>query len=49
MSNELQEDAMRREAIKNSGAFKDPAKVNDMPAKQVTAIYLRLKAQGKVG
>lgn len=40
------EEARRREAIKQF--FRDPSKVDKMSAGQVTAIYLRLKAQGKV-
>lgn len=40
------EEHKMREAIKVT--FNDPAKVNDMPLRKVLAIYLRLKAQGKV-
>lgn len=36
----------RREAIKVF--FRDPSKVDDMSDEQVTAIYLRYKAQGKL-
>lgn len=36
----------RREAIKV--LFRDPAKVNDMPDHQVTAIWIRAKNEGKI-
>lgn len=36
-----------KEAVKS--VFRDPSNVDDMSAKQITAIYLRLKAQGKLG
>lgn len=45
--NKDQEEQQIREAVKR--VFYDPAKVDEMSTKQVTAIYLRLKAQGKVG
>lgn len=40
------EEHRMREAIKI--VFYDPVKVDKMPAKQVLAIYLKLKAEGKV-
>lgn len=39
-------EAQKREAVKK--IFRDPKKVDDMSSKQVTAIYLRLKAQGRL-
>ena len=40
------EEARRREAIKPF--FRDPKRVDKMSAAQVTAIYLRYVAQGKI-
>lgn len=42
----MSDEDIKREAVKK--IFRDPSKVDKMSNEQVTAIYLRLKAQGRL-